>query len=225
MSTAFGPNARRLGVLSALASVGTSAVYLVILVIGIASLKSPTDPVGDPGLRSSRSSSFLLMPILVALTVAIHAWAADEDRVFSLLAITFMVMLAALTCSNHFVILTIGHQPEFQALEWMPLLISFKWPSIVYALDILAWDVFFALSVIAASVVFHGSRIAAWIRGLLLLSGVLALAGLSGLLFNNMQVRFIGIAGYVGVFPVAALLIGVLFYRTAGSAPSMDWRA
>jgi len=46
----------------------------------------------------------------------------------------------------------------------------------------------------------------AWIRGLLLLSGIMSLAGLSGL-FGDMQLRFIGIAGYVGVFPIAAALI------------------
>ena len=222
MSPAFGPTARRLGVLSAFASFGTIAVYLVVLVIGIASLTSPSDPIGDPWFTILEIIIILLMPILVTLTAAIHAWAEGEDRVFSLLAITFMVMLAVLTCSNHFVILTIGKQPEFQAIEWMPLLISFKWPSIVYALDILAWDVFFALSVIAASLVFHGNRIAAWIRGLLLLSGVMALAGLSGVLFSDMQLRFIGIAGYAGVFPIAALLIAVLFYRSAANAASRD---
>ena len=62
----------------------------------------------------------------------------------------------------------------------MPLLLSFKWPSIPYALDILAWDVFFALAVLFAAPVFTGNRLATWIRGLLVATGALSLAGLSG---------------------------------------------
>jgi hypothetical protein len=42
---------------------------------------------------------------------------------------------------------------------------------------------------------------------------VLALAGLSGVVVGDMQVRNIGIVGYAGVFPVAALLLAVLFSR------------
>jgi hypothetical protein len=45
-------------------------------------------------------------------------------------------------------------------------------------------------------------------------SGVLALAGLAGVFLNDMQVRNIGIVGYAVVFPVAAALIGILFWRT-----------
>ena len=96
----------------------------------------------------------------------------------------------------------------------MPLLLSFKWPSVSYALDILAWDVFFALSVLFAAQVFRGNRLATSIRVLLVASGALALAGLSGIIVGDMQLRNIGIVGYVGVFPVAALLLAVLFYRT-----------
>jgi hypothetical protein len=48
---------------------------------------------------------------------------------------------------------------------------------------------------------------------LMIASGVLALGGLSGVLVGNMQLRNIGIVGYVGVFSVAALLLAVLFYR------------
>ena len=47
-----------------------------------------------------------------------------------------------LTCTVHFVILTLSRQPEFAEQSWLPLVLSFKWPSVVYALDILGWDVF-----------------------------------------------------------------------------------
>src|SRR5919108_365478 len=60
---------------------------------------------------------------------------------------------------------------------------------------------------------FWGSRLAAWIRVLMVASGVLALAGLSGAVVGDMQLRNIGIVGYVGVFLVVAGLVAVLFFR------------
>ena len=118
-----------------------------------------------------------------------------------------------MTCGVHFCILTLSRQPEFTGLSWLPLVLSFKWPSVAYALDILGWDVFFALSMLFAAPVFRGTRLAAWIRMLMIASGVLALAGLSGVVAGDMQLRNIGIVGYVGVFLVVAALLAVLFYR------------
>jgi hypothetical protein len=80
------------------------------------------------------------------------------------------------------------------------LLVSFRWPSVVYALDILGWDFFFALSVLFAAAVFGGSRLTVSIRGVMTASGVLALAGLGGVVTGDMQLRNIGIVGYLGGF-------------------------
>jgi hypothetical protein len=157
----------------------------------------------------------LLMPLIVALMVAVHAWAPAEAKVFSLVALVFAALLAGLTCSVHFVILTVGRHAAFAGPAWAPLLLSFTWPSVAYALDILAWDVFFALAVLFAAPVFGGSRLAASVRVLLLASGALAIAGLSGVVVGDMRLRMIGVVGYVGVFPVAALLLATLFHRAA----------
>ena len=135
-------------------------------------------------------------------------------KTLSLTFVIFMGLLAGVTCSLHFVILTLGRQPEFTGQPWLPLVLSFKWPSVVYALDILGWDIFFPLSMLFAAPVFGGSRLTAWIRVLMIASGVLALAGLSGVVVGDMQLRNIGIVGYLGVFLVVVALLAVLFYRT-----------
>jgi hypothetical protein len=110
--------------------------------------------------------------------------------------------------------LTLIRQPAFAGQPWLPLVFSFEWPSVAYALDILAWDVFFPLSMLFAAPVFSGSRLAAWIRGLMIASGALSLAGLSGVVVGDMRLRNIGIVGYVGEFLVVVALLAVLFYRT-----------
>jgi hypothetical protein len=47
----------------------------------------------------------------------------------------------------------------------------------------------------------------------MIISGLLALAGLAGVAFGDMQLRDIGIVGYVGVFLVVAVLLAIFFQR------------
>jgi len=49
-------------------------------------------------------------------------------------------------------------------------------------------------------------------------SGALALAGLSGVVADDMRLRYSGIVGYVGVFPVAVGLMALLFHRATPHA-------
>lgn len=216
MGLAFTVNARRLGIVSAYGTALLSVVYAATLVAGFMSLQSPQQAIGDPWFAILEILIILMMPLMVAMMVAAHAWAPPKAKVFSLLALVFMTLLAGLTCSLHFVLLTVGRHAAFSEIAGMPLFVSFNWPSIPYALDILAWDFFFALSVLCAAPVFRCNRLAMSIRLLLIASGALALAGLSGVIFGDMQLRNIGIIGYAGVFPFAALLLGILFH---GASP------
>ncbi len=210
----FSATARRLGIFSAVSVVILEAAYAVTLTIGFLSLKSQQQPIGDPMFSILEVLIIVMMPVMVALMVAVHAWAPSHTKTLSLTAVFFMALLAGVTCSVHFVILTLSRQAAFAALPWLPLVLSFKWPSVVYALDILGWDFFFALSMLFAAQVFGGSRLAMSIRVLMTTSGVLSLAGLSGVVTGDMQLRNIGIAGYLGVFLVVACLLAVLFSRT-----------
>lgn len=210
----FTATARGLGIFSAAATVVLLVAYAVTLVVGLASLESPQQPIGDPMFTILEVLIILTMPAMVALMVAVHAWAPTRAKTLTLTSIVFMGLLAGVTCIVHFCILTLSRQPEFAGRSWEPLVLSFEWPSVAYALDILAWDIFFALSMLFAAPAFSGSRLAAWIRVLMIASGVLSLAGLSGVVAGDMQLRNIGIVGYVGVFLVVAALLAVLFYRT-----------
>jgi len=188
--------------------------YAGTLAVGFLSLKSPQQPIGDPMFSILEFLIIVMMPVMVTLMVAVHAWAPSRAKTLSLTAVVFMGLLAGVTCSLHFVILTVSRQAAFAGQSWLPLLLSFKWPSVAYALDVLAWDFFFPLSMFFAAPVFGGSRLATSIRVLMIASGVLALAGLSGVVVGDMQLRNIGIIGYVVVFLVVAGLLAVLFYRT-----------
>jgi hypothetical protein len=209
----FSATARRLGIFSAVGVVIMGLAYAVTLAIGFMSLESPQEPIGDPMFSILEILIILMMPGMVALMVAVHAWAPSHAKALSLTAVVFMGLLAAVTCSLHFIILTLSRQAAFAGQSWLPLFLSFNWPSVAYALDILGWDFFFAFSMLFAAPVFGGIRHAASIRVLMIASAVLALAGLSGVVAGDMQLRNIGIIGYLGVFLVVAGLLAVLFYR------------
>ncbi len=83
-----------------------------------------------------------------------------------------------------------------------------------YALDILAWDWFFALSLLFAAPVFKAGRLEVAVRILMIVSGSVSLARLIGVPLADMQVRNIGVVGYGLVAPVVFLLLGIVFGRT-----------
>jgi hypothetical protein len=219
MTTEFTQTARRFGIVAAIVLVTLLIAYAITLIVGFVSLDSPDQPIGDPMFTILEILILAMMPAMVALMVAVHAWAPVRVKAYSLTGVAFMAMLAVVTSSLHFIILTLSRQPEFVGLTSLPLFVSFKWPSVAYALDILAWDVFFALAMLLTAPVFSGSRIVRSVRYSMIISGVLALAGLSGVVTGDMELRNIGIVGYLGVFLIVVVLLAIVFHRTAPTAP------
>jgi hypothetical protein len=106
----FTESARRLGIVSAAGTAFFILGYAATLVGGFLSLREPQQPIGDPWFSVLEILIILMMPLMVALTVAVHPYARLDAKVFSLMAIVFVSLLAGLTCSVHFVILTVGRQ-------------------------------------------------------------------------------------------------------------------
>ncbi|MDJ0595960.1 MAG: hypothetical protein QNJ72_39260 [Pleurocapsa sp. MO_226.B13] len=189
-------------------------IYAVTTVLGFLSLKSPQDPIGEPFFTIMELLILLMTPLMVVVMIAVHAYASMSVKAYSFTALIFMILLAGITSSVHLVILTVSRQIEVTASDWVSWLFSFKWPSVAYALDILVWDWFFALSMFFAAPVFGVGRLEITVRNLMVVSGVLSLSGLIGVPLENMQVRNIGIIGYGVVTPIVFLLLGVVFGRT-----------
>jgi hypothetical protein len=205
---------RAIGRAAAWAAFLVGQAYAVAALLGFLSLKSPQDPIGDPFLSMMALLIVLMAPLLVASMVAVHAYASPELKVYSLTALAFMILLAGITTSVNFVILTVSRQIEAAPLSWLSLFLPYKLPSVAYTLDILAWDWFFALSMLFAAPVFREGRLERIVRILMIVSGVLSLVGLIGVPLADMQVLSIGILGYGVAAPVVFLLLGVVFGRT-----------
>jgi hypothetical protein len=203
----------RVGAIAGVAVAVLSVAYAAVLAMGLLTLTSPDEPIQNPWFTAMEGLILALAPAMVAFTVGLYAWATAERKSLALLSGVFMSMCAVVTCSVHFAVLTLSRQAAFAGTDWATLVLSFKWPSVVYALDILAWDVFFPLAALFGALVVQGSGLARLARALLFGSAALAFIGLAGVPLSNMNVRNIGIIGYVVCFPIAAVLLAVMFWR------------
>jgi hypothetical protein len=193
------------GASAAVAVATASAAYGVLLLIGLSARGSSNAPIGDPWLGGMEALILFIAPALAALVWSIGRAAGPARAVASRAALAFMTAAAVMTCAVHAVLL-LG--PRAAAVA------AFRWPSPFYVLDIVAWDGFFAISVLIAAPLVSGVGLARWVRRALVLSGVVALAGWAGVPTGDMRLRDIGIFGYAVIFPLAAIGLAVLFAKT-----------
>ena len=200
----------RLGVIAPVFVVTLECAYAITLVLGLTALEAASDPIGDPYFTIMELLIIAMMPAFIVLTITIHTICGLLRRHYALAATIFVTILAALTSSVHASILVLSRDPAFAGMSDV---FSFEWPSLVYVLDILAWDFFFGFYAVFLALSFERNGLEGWIRRVLFLSGILALAGLLGVAVGDMNIRNIGIVGYVGVFTIAAILVAVWMLR------------
>lgn len=191
----------RVGYLSSIGLFVVGAVYMVVVAFGI-SQAGFDDPIVDPTLAVMEALTLLSAPLVVAVMASIYETANRDRRVFGVMALVFAGVMAGLTSAVHFVALTAGRQTDFAVLEW---------PSTLYAVELLAWDVFLGLSLLCAALVFVGSGIHAFVRMSLVAAGALSLLGAIGPIFGDMALQRIGILGYGVGLPIAALVLSRFF--------------
>ncbi|MCU0386202.1 MAG: hypothetical protein MUE38_09245, partial [Flavihumibacter sp.] len=169
---------KRIGQISCYLVFISGIVYAGITAAGLLSLESPDTPIADPYFSIMEMLSILIALLMGVCLVAIHYSTLSDKKFYSLLAVLFMFVTICITSIVHFLILSLSTTPEALSIPWHSFLFSFKWPSVVYTLDILAWDLFFGLSMIFLSGVFERRST---VRYLLLLAGIISLVGLIGI--------------------------------------------
>lgn len=214
-----GPISQRLGIASADAVAALGLAYLLVLAIGFATLPAPDRPIADPWFTTLEWLILAEAPAIVLLMAALVAAAPPDRRPFALSALAFATITAALTTTVHASILLLARHPTLADAEWLQRALAFEWPSVAYVLDVVAWDLHFALAAGAAALALPaqpGLRLA---RALLAASGAVAAAGLAGAISGDMAIRNVGILGYAVLFPMAALALGRAFRHCGCSAP------
>jgi hypothetical protein len=202
---------RTLGAWSARAMFFLDAVYIVVFVVGFADLGNTSDPLPDPYLAIAEVIILVMAPIMVALMLAIHHCAPPQAKPFTQVALGWMLAAACFTTVVHFVELTVARHIDPSTFPGYARIFDFAWPSTFYAIDIVAWDVFFGLALLFAVPAFAHRSDATLVRRGLITSGSLCLIGLIGPFANVLGWRTIGILGYTVVFGLTCLPLGRSF--------------
>lgn len=189
------------GVFACYAAFVCGLLYTLTTIGGFISLNAAQEPIGDPYFTIMECLIlFIAFAMLIAMA-AVYNYALPASKPYALLAFVCMVLTCGITSCVHFTVLSMRSVSD--QIPQYSYFFSFTWPSVIYALDILAWDWFFALAMLFAMPVFNQP-----LRRFMLLCGLLSLAGLAGVPLENMQVRNIGIVGYAVLAPLVFLMIG-----------------
>lgn len=194
---------KNVGMWSAFGMFTVGIFYIFTVAIGMYSVGF-TQPIVDPILGIMEVLTLVTAPLLVILMCAIHRTSSQDQKIHSLIALAFAILVAGLTGTVHFVGLTILRQTGMEGIEW---------PSIIYAVELLAWDVFLGLSLLFAAPVFQGEGLRRDIRISLTIVGALCLIGSLGPLTGDMRLQFISVMGYGVLLPAAWLMIAKYFQQ------------
>jgi hypothetical protein len=202
------PGVLRIGEWCAWLVVASYGVYLVaVAASGVLTGSVPR----DPAWAVAEVVIVVFAPIQVIFFAAIYESAPARARIFGLLGFAFMVVMAALTVSVHFVELTVARRADLGADSALVHIFSYTQPSLLLGIEFLAWHLFFGLSILLTAFAFSPRGKELWVRIGLAGAGVLCIAGLSGPILDRPALRTIGVIGYGIVFPVAAFVIGLVF--------------
>ncbi len=196
------------GLRSAWANFILFIVYDLIVITGIVIGQGV---LKEPYLAIAEVMTLVSAPLLVLLMVAIHECAPQSAKVFSLTALGWMLLLAGSTVIVHFINLTLWRQISVQQKIDYVRFLGWEWPSMMYAIELVAWHLFFGLSMLFAAFVFKGKGWEKVVRIALIATGLLCIFGLIGPLVGDLIWRLIGVFGYGVGFPIVCVLIARVF--------------
>ena len=181
---------------------------MIALVVGFAT-RGLSAPIIDPLLAIMEVLTLVAAPLMLVMMSAVHRRASDDRKPLSVIAFTFMTLMAGTTSAVHFVELTALRQLGSAGLVW---------PSAAYALELLAWDVFLGISLVCAAFAFENSGRERSVRRGLLACGTLCLLGVAGPAVGNMRLQLMGVFAYGGMFPFVCLVLSRVFRADEASA-------
>jgi len=182
-------------------------IYVLLITIGIMTQSKETGYIRDDIRILMEIFTMISAVLLLLFAISIDQVVEQDKRLFSIFSVLMMLGLVILTFFCHFINITIGKN-LIKNNEILGYLFSLTWPSLIFAVDILAWDIFFGLSFIALGISIMDIFAKKIIAITMIIAGILSLVGLISLPLNNMNLRYIGVFGYT-VMP----LITSIFYN------------
>ena len=154
----------------------------------------------------------LLAPTVVVLITSIHTVASDTRRVFSMIAVVFSGVYAAIIATNYMIQLFVVRLNVLSNdLEGLSLLAMGNPNSVFVALETVGYG-FFGLAMLSIGAVFKG-ELQAWISGLFITSGITGILGAVAAPLGQALLTLIGFSVSLLAFLAAAVLVGLFLRR------------
>lgn len=208
-----GSTARRILVLSASISTLFGVLYFVGL-MGKWIVNGSIHAASSPGISMLSAAVGLLWDCtLVVLFVALRHQITGSRAVFAELGLVFMTLLAAVSGVNWYVQLTVVPRiAQSGDAALLALLDIHHTASLMYAMEHLAWGLFYGLAAIFMALAIQGSKLETCIRWLLIAGGLMSILYLPGILIPNQILIDLGYYAAGVLLPVTTLLL-VVRYR------------
>jgi hypothetical protein len=208
---------RRIGFWGGIVFVALGIIYIGL--IGVMIISGSGYPPVEPYQTMFNILILLIAAWMVFYWTVLHQAVQEEKRVFSLTSLVMIVIFATLTSINRYVALTVVRQSllsgKTSGLEWF---MPYGWPSVMLALEILAWGFFLGLACLCLAPVFTVGKLEKAICWTLVFTGMLSLLAAVGQVINTSTTGFnpFTMAGSVAWGPgltAAAVLFVVWFSR------------
>ncbi len=212
-------NINRVGFWSGIILVILGLLYLGLIAVTILS------GAGYPPVEPLQAWFNLLILVTAAWMVffwsVLHQAAPAEKKLFSRASLVLIVIFAALTSINRYVALTVVRQSlaagNTDGLQWF---LPYGWPSVMLAIEMLAWGFFFGLACLCLAPVFAGGRLEKAIRWTLVVMGICSLLSAMGPVLGADDLGFnpFTMAGALAWGPglTATVFMIVVWFRRAG---------
>jgi hypothetical protein len=155
----------------------------------------------------------LLAPTVVILMACILSVTPETKRVFSLIALAFAGVYAAIIPTNYYLqLFVVRLNLKSGTLDGLSLLAQPNLHSVFFALETIGYA-FLSLATLFVSPVFSGGKLESWIRRLFIVSGALGIFGVLVAPFDHPYLIFAGLGIWSVAFPASTILLGIFFRR------------
>jgi hypothetical protein len=151
---------------------------------------------------------------LVIMFVALRRQITGKKAIYAELGMIFMILLAAGSSINWYVQLTlIPKIAQAGDANTLALLDIHNVNSVMYAIEHLAWGLFYGLATIFMALAIEGGRIETWIRWLLIAGGIMSILFIPGIMLSNQILIDLGYYAAGVLLPITTVLLAIRFRK------------
>lgn len=179
-------------------------LYLITVTYALTNLELATNEITNTSKLLMEGLTIISAWILFIFSVSLVIKCGIEYN--SIVAMILMGLFLLTTLIVHFSSIVLTRTSLYDN-ELMKSILSFSWPSILFTIDILSWNMIYGIACLYVGACAR-KKYSNSIGILSTISGILCLIGLIALPLNNMNFRLIGVVGY-SIIPV---VIGILVF-------------